>query len=553
MSAVPDDWDWFWASEYGRDRILREEVESLSYQASAASSRANRMQSQLARLQGTLESRLTALSKAFDAYVELGDVREQLAGYPDTSAIRRDVMAAIEQLSKGLPASPIDPRGLDYWLPYATNTVIDIVSAGTGAQTGGTGTGGDRAGTAGRPAAPLGPEAKLFVVVAVGALGKGELVADRLPGLLISDRVLTGNQVVLLDAAVAGVYGPVLDTLESAFRPMVQGTDPAGWRDWIAKTSDSTNEDRMLAWLRGQLAGPGSPATPSAGAAWAAQAAGPSALAKQEAGKKSGEQRTADQQAADPGAPLRQLVSSMIGSGYGDEGALLARARELRWQIEHPGQSRPESEQGPASAEALDRLSHYLQTLPVGSPAQQTILGWLAPGLLTTIDPLAATPSRAPAEITVRTYYGQVEVTAAGPDAARSQQVLAQVEQSGVVPPGRLYGYGIATGAAAVLALVLALVGQPVLAVLAVIAAVVCGVLCVLQLRARQQAADESKIALDQVNQQLNEGVQRAKLADTAAIETAQERARLADHLRHQLTNRPAAAAASAGDPSLTG
>jgi hypothetical protein len=530
---VPDDWEWFWSSEYGRDRLLREEVESLSYQASAASSRANRMQSQLAQLQGSLESRLTALSKAFDAYVELGDVREQLAGYPDTSAIRRDVMGVIEQLSSGLPARPVDPRGLDYWLPYAANAVIEIVS-GTG----------DHAGA--DPAAS-GPEAKLFIVAAVGALGHGDRVADRLPELLITDREFTGNQVILLDAVVAGVYGPVLDSLEPAFRPMVQRTDPAGWKAWIEKAADSNNEDRMLSWLRAQLVDPNSPATPDQ--------ASPDQAGPDQAGLPSnGQPDEADAGSApDSRAPLRQLVSSLTGSGYGDEGSLLARSRELRWQIEHPGQTRPESEQGPAPVDALDRLRHHVQTLPPGSPEHQTLIQWLAPGLLTAIDPLAAAPQRAPAKISVRTYYGQLEVTASGPDSARLPQILANVELSGVVPPGKLYGYGIAAGVLAVLALVLALTGQPVVAVLAIVAAVVCGVLCILQLRARQEATEAARVALDQVNQQVTDGVDRAKQADLAAIETAQERARLADHLRHRLNTRLTADAGRTGDASLTG
>lgn len=542
LRPVPDDWDWFWANEYGRDRMLRDEVESLSYQASAASSRAARMQSQLAKLQGSLESRLNALSQAFDDYVELGDVREQLAGYPDTSAIRRDVMGVIDQLSQGLPATPVDPRGLDYWLPYATNAVIEIV-AGAGAPAG-------EDPSAAGPAAS-GPEAGLFVVAAVGALGHGERVADRLPQLLITDGVLTGPQAVLFDAAVAGVFGPALDPLEPAFGPILQRTDPAAWRAWIAEASGTTNEDQMLAWLRQQLTEPGPSNTSPADAA-AQQPKNQQANGRRASGRPATGEEPEQDVAPDPRTALRQLVSSMIGSGYGAEGALLARARELRWQIEHPGQQRPESEQGPAAVDALDRLGHHLQTLPAGSPAHRTLVRWLAPGLLTAIDPLAAAPSQAPAAIALRTHYGQLEVTAAGPDSNRLQQILTNVELSGVVPPGRLYGYGIAAGVLAVLALVLALTGQPVVAVLAIIAAVVCGVLCLLQLRARQEAAEASRVAREQVNQQVAEGVDRAKQADRAVIETGQERARLADHLRAQLNSRLTADAGRTG-ASITG
>lgn len=505
MRSMPDDWEWFWSSEYGRDKLLRREVESLSYQASAAASRASRMQSQLAKLQGSLASRLDALSEAFDAYVELGDVREELAGYPDTSAIRRDVMSAIEALSKGLPAEPVDARGLDYWLPYAMNTVIGIA------------TGKDE--DAGSTTTPSSPDAEFFIVAAAGALGHGDRVADRLPQLLITDREFTGNQVVLINAVIAGVYGPILDSLEPAVGPTLRGLDQTGWLVWTEQAADTSDRFRVMEWLRDQLAEPSSSNQPpdqatQAGAAGSAEA---------------------EHLGSDPRASLRTAVSRLIGAGYGEEGALLERSRQLRWQIEHPGQTRAELEDGPAPMSVLDWLRYQLRTLPVGSPEHRTLLRWLAPHLATTIDPLAAAPAPAQAEVSVRTYNGSVDVTAAGPDAARWQQILTNVEQSGVVPPGKLYGYAITAGVSAVLALVLALVGQPVLAVLVIIAAVIFGVLCVLQLRARQQAADSAKVALDQAHNKLNEGVERAKAADAAALESAQERTRLADHLRLEL------------------
>ena len=43
----------------------------------------------------SLASRIDALSTAFDAYVELGDLREQLDDFPDTAAVRRDASSAI--------------------------------------------------------------------------------------------------------------------------------------------------------------------------------------------------------------------------------------------------------------------------------------------------------------------------------------------------------------------------------------------------------------------------------------------------------------------------
>ena len=91
---MTDDWQWFWAGEGGRDRILRDEVEGLHAQLSSASSQTHRLSSQLATLSGSIESRLNALSAAFDAYVELGDVREELAAYEEPATVRRSVREA---------------------------------------------------------------------------------------------------------------------------------------------------------------------------------------------------------------------------------------------------------------------------------------------------------------------------------------------------------------------------------------------------------------------------------------------------------------------------
>ncbi len=125
---VPDDWDWFWAGEGGRDNLLRSEIEGLHSQASAARSQAARLSSQLAKVQGSMETRLSALAAAFDAYVELGDVREQLAGYPDTSAVRRDATAAFEVLTRGGIPERLPDRTPDYWLTDAMNAVIALAA-----------------------------------------------------------------------------------------------------------------------------------------------------------------------------------------------------------------------------------------------------------------------------------------------------------------------------------------------------------------------------------------------------------------------------------------
>ena len=188
---VPDDWDWFWAGEGGRDNLLRSEIEGLHGQASAARSQAARLSSQLAQVQGSMETRLSALAAAFDAYVELGDVREQLAGYPDTSAVRRDAANAFEVLTRGGIPERLPDRTPDYWLTDAMNAVIALAAGHP-----------DRAAEA--RAVALDRDAELFLVTAAGALGHGAEVADRVPALLVTDGELTAPQRALWSAVLAG-------------------------------------------------------------------------------------------------------------------------------------------------------------------------------------------------------------------------------------------------------------------------------------------------------------------------------------------------------------
>lgn len=157
---MPSAGEWFWSSELGRDNLLRHEIEGLQASAYRARDQSARLSSQLNRLQGSIETRLSALSAAFDAYVELGDVREPLAGYPDTSAARRDAIDAIETLSRGGTPDPVPDRGLDYWLPWAVNATITLLAGAP-----------DRA--AEERAVQLSPEAEWFIVAAAGALGPG--------------------------------------------------------------------------------------------------------------------------------------------------------------------------------------------------------------------------------------------------------------------------------------------------------------------------------------------------------------------------------------------
>ena len=264
------------------------------------------------------------MSAAFDAYVELGDIREQLAGFPDTTMIRRDVAAAVDALAQGREAQRVDDPGQTYWLPHAANAVIGLVVGKPDAEEDAT-------------ARSLSPQAELFVVAACGALDRGEAVADRLPGLLICDGGLSADQLALWGGALDGRFGSgALATVRAVWSSALDQTnaDVATWRTWIREQAATRDVEVILDWV-GRLLGTGGrppPAVPTAGDfAGPATAAGPATRTGTATGAPTRDGNDGS------GAALRAVVGRMVVQGTDREAPLLSRARELRERIENPG------------------------------------------------------------------------------------------------------------------------------------------------------------------------------------------------------------------------
>ncbi|OYO22045.1 hypothetical protein CGZ93_08985 [Enemella dayhoffiae] len=209
-----DDWKWFWVNEEGRDRILRDEISGLHDEAAASAMRANRLASQVSQLQGSLDQRLTALSRAFDAYVEPGDIRTELGRLPDWSWTWAVVGRAFQDLQAGVPVEPLNLTAHRHPMAYACNAVIAVVS--------------------GTPAPELEAKAnrgmrraQLFIAAAAMAVGRADAVRDRLPELLINHRELDEPQAAVFCAVVAGAAGSDAPT---ELRPVIApALDRADW------------------------------------------------------------------------------------------------------------------------------------------------------------------------------------------------------------------------------------------------------------------------------------------------------------------------------------
>src|ERR1700742_2222581 len=91
--------DW-WEEDQGDRRVQRrlesELKDAYSYQASQSSA----LRSQMAQLTGSLEQRLNRLTEAFYAFVELSDLRAELAVFEDEASVRHAAVRLLRALQR---------------------------------------------------------------------------------------------------------------------------------------------------------------------------------------------------------------------------------------------------------------------------------------------------------------------------------------------------------------------------------------------------------------------------------------------------------------------
>ncbi len=523
---MSNDWGWLFASEGARARMMRDEIDGLQGAASVARAQSARLSSQLAGLQGSMETRLNALAAAFDAYVELGDVREQLAGYPDTAAIRRDVRGSIQALGRGELPDAVDDRGQGYWLSYALNALIGTIAARPDAA--------DEVTEQLSRAVDLSRDAELFVVAAAGALGHGDKVGGRVAALLICDGELTPAQLALWRGVRAGGFGPILSEV-------LAGWDSAGpaaksWTDWVKGQAHSQQPNDGLRWLTRLITGEQGPGLALRGDPSTPVAADQLVL--------SGEPVTASATpAADPREALRAVVGELVSRGLGDEIELLERTRVLRARIEDPGASEIAAvdEQRSVVGNVIDEIRAAVIDTTLGRPERAVLLDWSRAGLLEAVAELRTQGERARPEITVqaRTPSGVFEVGVGGADLARLAGTDVSLRQRFEVPMRKAVIPGVIAGVLVVAAVVGLIADVVALTVLSVIAAVVLGVFALLYVRERRLGERQIDEARTATSLKIEEAQQRARelqaaehdsIAETGLLATALTAALEPDH-----------------------
>lgn len=324
-----DGFGWSWASDSGRINQLRGAFQDLNQTQAAMSSR---LSSKLSSLQGSLERRLDALSQAFDAYVELGDVREELRLLPDWSATRSAVQETLGQLTAPGPTQLIDTDEHDHWVAHAMNAVVALTE------------GGDAVRHEAR-AAELSDEAGGFIALVSVSIGSGEALRGRLAALFDGATEFDHQQWLLFRAACAGLAGEAELKLLGQ-RITAQINDVNRWREWLQVSPDHPDGwPRVRGLIDGTVTLP--PPEP-----W-------------------------DQESL--ASELSTRAGMLAGAGSRREAQLLRRAGDLRRRIEDPDH---QVEQEPQGRGVISAVQEMLIHESVPPQAREIILSWCREPLL---------------------------------------------------------------------------------------------------------------------------------------------------------------------------
>jgi hypothetical protein len=338
------DLGWYGRTSYDRrqnDRIAEMEI-ALSYQRSEA----RRLNVQLAKAQGTMENRLTRLATAFDAFVELSDLREELRVFQPAAEARHHTQRLLARLLAPRKADPSGTASADldydldntdvpgYWLPAAAAALAATLRGDTAAS--------DAAMATARDRDP--DRSDLFVCAGLLLARRPELALDRLDALLDlhAGTPVTRAQRVLWQVAADGELGEAgqsligerLQSVVAGMSPAARATEMAAWRSvvdtlaepetksrrtgsvglvslppaWVAPVRAVAGLDALQAWCAERLAAPAASAPPA----------------------------TSDT-APPPPDPVFAMVQELGGEGMPEEQPLLNRVAELRRIVQADG------------------------------------------------------------------------------------------------------------------------------------------------------------------------------------------------------------------------
>lgn len=503
MPDWDDDTRWWWSSEYGRDRMLRDAIrgqyqETLMLRSSMAR-QAGDFQKQLRSVQGSVENRLGRLTDAFLSYVRLDGIEKDLSAFVGHPSARSQARRNIQRLMDGhTPEEVADCPS--YWLPPAVASLSPDGSIDA---------------TLAERARQRNPEATgIFLTIAQAALGRSAAVLGELPGLLQVDENGCWEQwqALVWSATATGEFGPAgLEAVRGVVDDLLSGRDD--WVEWLDRALQGDPRPKHstdpLAWALDQAEEP----LPGEGDAPA------------DAGRK---------------LLLDAWLLRIVGSGP-EEDDLLAMAEGTRndfMALLDPATLTPREDKG-QRVEAVDVLR--AMTLDLEPPVEAR--RWLWRRILVQLAPIAQEYATAPApkepEVPLP-RYSDIVVGVKGPvNPSRVKVARSRIE--GTAPTGisakglQLAGIG---GAVLLISIGWWAAGQPAWGMLFLGAAVLLGLLGInmhrFNLEARARIADD----LATLDSSIASTTKKLATAHQQAVET--HGARLAQAARYQETQRRA-------------
>ncbi|MGJ3509508.1 hypothetical protein [Enemella sp. A6] len=471
------DWEFFFNTEHGRDKLLRDRLEQ--YQGDAAAARSvqrRRFQQQISTLRGDLDTRLTALSRAFESYVALDDVREQLAGFPDRAQARRRATEALQALDAGRQPEPLDDIA-DYWLPPAVNALQ--LGGGVDEALLGTALARDEAST------------HRFLAGVLGAAGHGRAGAQHAIAALSTPRWDDAQQLIWL-AIADGVFGDqAIAQLHRAVQPALGAPGQDGWEEWLLAREDGS--EVPLGWLINVY---------------------------------SAETTESETDTGRHHDDLRGVAMIEVTAGSPPEQPLIARARHLRALVRNPmAPAVPETAEGTdTGTEVVEVLRRAAIDRDGPATARRLARSWIAPQLLAVLDRIPPAAEPTPTILRAKMPLLDLTVSAAGPDPAELDRARRQIAERHIPSNRPLIRGGSIGGGLLVLAAVCFILQWTVPGFLLAAAGLAVGIHGFWRWQQEQQMVLAGQEAVERLDQAVERTQRQAHQQDLHNAEVHQER-----------------------------
>ncbi|HEY3512378.1 MAG TPA: hypothetical protein VGL36_24605 [Kribbella sp.] len=403
-------------SDWWTERRQNQQLSDLQSEMSYARQEASSLRSQLSRIQGSLQSRVESMSRAFDAFVELSDLRQETVAFIDAAELRRYAARVLSAMAAGteLPAAgrPVP----QYWLEPAVAALVSLHAGSPDEEALSTAIKLDERRTS------------TFLALALAALGKRHLVRtewlDAAFGVPNDDGTLTRVQRVLWTTAARGGFGA--ETLDLVIQRLQLGVTADG--AWLSKL-----EARGSAGARPR----GLKATEKQDDAWyrlRRVADAVQTIAGNTEAREPDPSLTAEAEAEPEKNTAAALLRLLISEGSEPERETLARIAVLRARVT-------------GGAETVETLTDSAGTVgqlladDLATAAEPhltaTALRVIAPSVLPAVETLAGTADQpAPTQVTVDSGSRTITVRPDGPDKL----------ELGAATTALTSGVGVATG-----------------------------------------------------------------------------------------------------------